>query len=100
MAIRNTNTITVRVELFGTPRLLVGKRELALELPPEFSRRTFVSALADACPALAGRVIREDFGDLQEGYVLNRNGVAFLSEETISLSAGDSLLILSNQAGG
>ena len=100
MAIRNTNTITVRVELFGTPRLLVGRWELALQLPPEFSRRTFVSALAGACPALVGRVVREDLDDLQEGYVLNRNGVAFISEDTLSLSAGDSLLILSNQAGG
>jgi hypothetical protein len=47
-----------------------------------------------------GRVLREDLTGLQDGYVFNHNGVAFLRDGVFSLQAGDSLLLLSNQAGG
>ena len=60
----------------------------------------FAAALAEACPALIGKVIRDDCSGLQEGYVLNRNGLAFLQGDALDVGDGDSLLILSNQAGG
>ena len=59
-----------------------------------------VAALALACPALVGHTIRPDLGDLQDGYLLNRNGVAFLTGDDFHLQPGDSLLLLSSQAGG
>ena len=40
---------------------------------------------------------------IQQGYVINRNGLEFLSEDgvvSLELQPGDALLLLSNQAGG
>lgn len=96
----NSPLIQVRVELFGTPRLRSGRREVELSLPPQASREQVTRALAEACPALVGHALREDLSDLQDGYVFNRNGTLFLSEESFAFQAGDTLLLLSNQAGG
>ena len=93
-------TVSVRVELFGTPRLHAGLREVDLELPAEANRQQIIQALAKACPSLVGQVLRDDLSGLQEGYIFNRNGTAFLSGDSISLQSGDSLLLLPNQAGG
>ena len=92
--------ITVKVELFGTPRLKSGRRELELSLPVGAGRRDLVAALAGACPALAGNGLRPDLSDVAEGYVLNRNGLAFLGDGDFAVKDGDSLLLLSGQAGG
>ncbi len=78
---------------------------MTLELRPHVSCSELVQALALACPGLAGRVIRSDLTGLEDGYALNRSGVAFISMagtgcEEISLKPGDSLLVLSSQAGG
>ena len=100
MALTNKIGIAVKVELFGTSRLAAGRREVELVLHPEVSRREFAEALAEACPALVGKVIRDDLKDLQEGYVLNRNGLAFIRGSVLHVQDGDSLLILPNQAGG
>ena len=95
-----TTTLSVLVELFGTPRLRAGKREVALELQAEASRRDVIAALAEACPELVGRAIREDLSDLDEGFVFNQGGRTFLSGDRFTFQAGDSLLLLSSQAGG
>ena len=100
MALTENIGIAVKVELFGTPRLAAGRREVELILAPGTSRQEFTVALAEACPSLVGKVIRDDRSGLQEGYVLNRNGLAFLSGDVLDVRDGDSLLILSNQAGG
>lgn len=100
MALTDKISIAVKVELFGTPRLAAGRRELELVLPAETNRQEFAAALAEACPALVGKVIRDDLSGLQEGYVLNLNGLAFLNGEVLHVQDGDAVLILSNQAGG
>ncbi len=92
--------INVRVELFGTPRLRSGLRELNLRLPATADRQDVVSALADACPALVGHGLRADLSDLEAGYVFNRNGLAFWGEGYFAVADGDSLLLISSQAGG
>ncbi len=93
-------SIRIRVELFGLPRLRSGLRELELELASGVSRREVVGALAQACPTLVGNGLREDLTDLEDGYLFNRNGTAFLGGEDIDLRTGDCLLLLSSQAGG
>ena len=93
-------SIRIRVELFGLSRLRSGIREVDLDLPSLVSRREVVGALAQACPALVGNGLREDLTGLEDGYLFNRNGTAFLGGEDISLRSGDCLLLLSGQAGG
>ncbi len=93
-------SIRIRVELFGLTRLRSGLREVDLDLPSVVSRREVIGALAQACPALVGNGLREDLTDLEEGYLFNRNGTAFLGSEEIDLRSGDCLLLLSGQAGG
>jgi len=92
--------VLVRVELFGLPRLRSGQRAVELALPLAATRRQVVTALAQACPALVGCGLRDDLEDLQEGYLFNRNGTAFLTGDEVRLRAGDFLLLLSSQAGG
>ena len=92
--------LQIPVELFGTARLRSGQHEVTLELPADATRRQVVHALARVCPALVGNAIREDLADLEDGYAFNRNGTAFLSDEVLALRPGDSLLVLSSQAGG
>ena len=100
MALAGEKCITVKVELFGTCRLRSGRDEVSLVLEPEVTRHDLVRALAQACPSLVGSAIRQDLDDLEDGYLLNQNGTAFLGEETLSFEAGDFLLLLSSQAGG
>jgi len=97
---RDFPLVNVRVELFGTPRLRSGRREVELSLPSQASRAQVTRALARACPALVGHALREDLSDLQDGYVFNRNGTSFLREWSITFQEGDALLLLSSQAGG
>jgi molybdopterin converting factor small subunit len=94
------DTVRVRVEFFGTPRLRAGCREVELALPCRVTRTQVVEALAGACPALVGTALREDLSDLQAGYVFNHNGLAFLDGSEFVLQHGDSLLMISSQAGG
>ncbi len=100
MALTENIGFAVKVELFGTPRLAAGRREVELILASGTSRQEFTDALAEACPALIGKVIRDDRSGLQDGYVLNRNGLEFFSGDVLNIQDGDALLILSNQAGG
>ena len=100
VATAENTKVAVKVELFGTARLTTGKRTVEVALPTNASRRDFVSALASACPQLVDHVIRPDLTDLREGYLLNRSGRTFLTGDAISVAPGDSLLIISNQAGG
>ena len=93
-------TFQVPIELFGTARIRGGTRMVTLALPSYVELGQIVQALAAECPALVGNVIRRDLSRLEDGYTFNRSGVAFLGGETVSLHPGDSLLVLSSQAGG
>lgn len=94
------STIQVKVELFGTPRIQSGRRELLLSLSPPAGKRDLVEALAEACPELVGHGVRADCPDLEDGYVFNRNGLAFLGEGEFAVEDGDAFLMISSQAGG
>ena len=95
-----TTFLRVKVELFGTPRIQSGRRELSLSLPSPAGRQDLIGALARACPELVGHGVRADLSDVEEGYVFNRNGLAFLGEAEFAIEDGDSLLLISSQAGG
>lgn len=95
-----TAKVRVKVELFGTPRIHAGTTAVELAVPHPANRAKLVAALAEQCPALLGHGLKEDLTDLEDGYVLNLNGLAFVGEGDFTLADGDSLLLLSGQAGG
>ncbi len=89
-----------RVELFGLARSIVGQRALDIVLPRESTVADALARLAAAPPALVGQVIRADGKGLTEGHLLNLNGKSFVEDVETAVEPGDTLLILSNTAGG
>jgi len=95
-----TAIVRVKVELFGTPRIHCGTTAVELSVPYPANRNSLVAALAEHCPSLVGSGLKEDLTGLDDGYVFNLNGLAFLGDADFILADGDSLLLLSSQAGG
>ena len=93
-------TVGVKVELFGTPRIHCGITAVELAVPYPPNRSSLVAALAEQCPSLVGHGLKADLSDLDDGYVFNLNGLVFLGEADFTLADGDSLLLISSQAGG
>lgn len=95
-------SVAVKVELFGLARMKAGVNAVALSLGPAATVADLARELIHACPGFVGTILLED-GAIADGYVLNRNGLAFLPAEPgtrLQLADGDTLLLLSNQAGG
>ena len=97
------------VELFGIARLRAGRRAVEVRLgerPGDRGERgtatvaDALTALAAACPALVGPVLRPDGHSLCTGYLLNRNGREFVDRTDAPLVDGDHLLLISSAAGG
>lgn len=99
-------SVTVTVELFGMARVRTGVSNVELTIDRCAPVATLVRDLSARCPGLVGNgLVRSEDGSVSvaEGYALNRNGLAFLSqndEDQPTWTHGDSLLLLSNQAGG
>lgn len=93
-------TVTVQVELFGTPRIKTGRRTVELALPCPANRSRLVAALVKECPVLVGHGLRTDLTGLEEGFAFNLNGLTFPGEDDFILAQGDSVLLISSQAGG
>jgi molybdopterin converting factor small subunit len=91
--------IPVVVELFGNARLLAGRDTIDVVLPLEVSTSEVARHLAEAEPALIGKVVRPE-GGLMSSYILNLNGTSFLSESERQIRQGDRILLFSSQAGG
>jgi molybdopterin-guanine dinucleotide biosynthesis protein A len=88
------------VELFGIARLLARTSVIALALPAAATLSDAFAALAEKLPVLVGRVISADRTRLVEGYACNLNGLGFVRTPTAVVNPGDSLVILSADAGG
>jgi molybdopterin-guanine dinucleotide biosynthesis protein A/molybdopterin converting factor small subunit len=97
---RADHSIQCTVELFGIARLLARTSAIALALPAGATFSDAFAALAEKLPALVGRVISADRTRLVDGYACNLNGLAFIRTPTAGVSPGDSLVILSADAGG
>ena len=88
------------VELFGVARLVARTSDVALTLPPNATLANVFAALADRLPALVGRVIDPDRATLLDGYACNVNGLEFVRDADAKVHPGDSVVILSADAGG
>jgi len=88
------------VELFGVARLRAKTDRVSLALPAGADVQAALTALAEAIPELVGSVLTADSHALTAGYACNLNGTEFLRDLHTPLHPGDSLLILSSDAGG
>jgi hypothetical protein len=95
-----TALVPIQVELFGLAQLTCNARQVGIEVPHEAMLTDILTALANACPALRGLAIRDDLSGLCESYVLNLNGLAFVTHGPLQLQPDDTLLLFSSQAGG
>ena len=94
------DSITCKVELFGVARLLARTSEVMLELPRGATFSQLFDELARTLPVLVGRVITADRNALMDGYACSVNGREFVRTPGAAVSAGDTIMILSADAGG
>ncbi len=100
------NVVVVTVELFGMARIHAGASSMTLTVNARSPVPALVNALARECPRLVGNALHlaeDGTVAVADGYALNRNGLAFLSPDADTVwpwEEGDSILLLSNQAGG
>lgn len=87
------------IELYGYPRLLAG-RKAVMVTAASATLADLVVALGEACPQLVGQVISDDGQRLLDGYTFNVNGRQFVADANVRLVPGDTVLLLSSQAGG
>jgi len=94
------DSITCTIELFGVARMVARTSEVALRLPPAATFAQLFEELANQVPALVGRVITADRNALMDGYACSVNGREFVRVPDAAVKSGDSILILSADAGG
>jgi molybdopterin converting factor small subunit len=87
--------MSITVELFGIPRERAGVAKTEAE---GARLDEILSDLGRRFPRLAEFCIAQ--GRLKSGYLANLNGQRFISDPATTLQTGDSLLILSADAGG
>lgn len=96
--------ITCTVELFGVARLKAKTDRVSVTLPSGADLGVALAALAEAVPALLGSVLTQDgYNDgcnLIPGFACNVNGETFVKDMRTLLKDGDSILVLSSDAGG
>ena len=93
-------SIPCTVELYGTARLLAKTAKVALVLPPQAVLSSVFEALAGQLPVLLGPVIVPDQSKLTSCYACNINGLDFVRDPGFKINPGDSIIIISNDAGG
>ena len=91
---------SVTVELLGVPRLLAQIETVTVPLESPLPLQEFVRLLAGAVPVLVGKALTSEADGLLPGYVLCRNAREFLSDPEALIHPGESLLLLTNIAGG
>lgn len=97
------NELSCTIELFGVARLKAKTARVALALPAGADLSDALFALAEAVPALVGPVLTQDrhkLVQLVQGFTCNVNGQVFVRDMRTAVQAGDSILILSSDAGG
>ncbi len=71
-----------------------------MEIPEVSDRKDLAFALSEVCPDLVGVAINNDGTDIKDTYSINLNGLKFLDSTSFHVVSGDSIILLSNQAGG
>jgi molybdenum cofactor guanylyltransferase len=92
--------ITCTIELFGPARVRAKTAVVALTLARGATCGDALAALAEKIPRLIGPVLATDRRSLTSGYACNVNAKEFVRDMRTPLRSGDSVLILSSDAGG
>ena len=100
MNVQTQHIVMVRVELFGHARAIAGVRDVQVALPTQSSARDLAAALAGAMPTLVSTALEDDGSALLSSYTANLNGLAFMGDEPVQISTGDTIFLFSSQAGG
>jgi molybdopterin converting factor small subunit len=87
---------TVRVGLFGMPRVIAGTSQLDV---PGADLQSVLASLIEAVPAMRAQVMQPDGLWLNRGYVFVVNGT-FTSDPERRVSPADELLLVSRASGG
>lgn len=87
--------MAVTIELFGVPRMKVGRPTVEVEAG---TLGEALAAVAAAYPALEDEVISE--GRLLPAYIVSVNAGRFVRDPALRLAPGDCVLLLSAMAGG
>jgi len=91
--------MAVRVEFYGIARQRADVSQLALELEqPEIAFSALLARIAMLAPAFARECLVN--GRLQSALTANLDGQRFISDPDTPIRDGQSLLILSADAGG
>ena len=88
----------IRVEFFGIPRQRAGQSAAAISLTAPATLATLLEELGQQFPGLEGECIER--GALRPGYLVSIDGDRFISDPSEMIAEGNSVLILSAEAGG
>ena len=97
--------MSVRVEFYGIPRSRAGVQATELDVGAGASFSQILAELAARFPNLAGDCICQTMpprgaASLRQGYTASLGGQRFVNDPDEVLRPGDSLLIMSADAGG
>ena len=94
-----SNTLdAIRVEFFGIPRQRAGVAQVDVPCDDSMSLNDLLAVLTRQFPDLAAECFRD--GRIREGYIASLDGRQFVTDPSWDISSGESLLIMSSDAGG
>jgi hypothetical protein len=98
MSLKELKLAPIKVEFFGIPRQRAGVAQLEIPCESSLSLASVLSQLESRFPDLAAECFRD--GMLQEGYIASVDGRKFVASADLEVRSGQSLLIMSSDAGG
>jgi len=92
----------VTLEFFGISRLVVGSKELSLDLEDGTTFREIVRLLSTKYPPLMENVVSPDGETLQEPNIFNQNAQRMIKDSEMdgAVQDGDRIILMSMAAGG
>lgn len=95
-------SMRIPIEFFGLSRLIVGQKEIVLDMEEGATFRDIVRKLAAMYPGLIGNVIQPDGESLQHPNILNLNARRMIKANQMDESPqdGDRIILMSMSAGG
>lgn len=91
--------MSVRIEFYGIPRQRAGVAETVIKSSgPDVCLGEVLQQLADSFPGLAETCIEN--GRLRRGYTINIAGDRFVGDPETRVTSGETLLLMSADAGG